>query len=209
MNIHTEESWINWIDQLAENDFVVMDDFLSPVLDGKVKSFFQTKLDENEFERAGLGSVFHKYVDINLRGDFTYWIDKKEDPLMAEMFVLIEEMKAALNRLCFLSLSGYEFHLAHYPIGTFYKRHLDQFKTKNNRMISVIIYLNEGWKKENGGELKIYKDAGNIVIQPISSRCVLFKSAIIPHEVLKTNVARNSLTGWLLFEPLGLGVLSN
>jgi SM-20-related protein len=205
VNYFPEEKWIDWVDQLSENDYVVIDNFLSPELYQVVRGFLLRKLEEDEFERAGLGSVFNNQLDTSIRGDFTYWLDKNRDNELSVAFDLIEEIKFTLNRYCFLSLSGYEFHLAHYPAGTFYKRHVDQFKDKSNRMISVIIYLNEGWQKGDGGELKIYKEDEELTIDPIASRCVMFKSADVPHEVMQTNVGRYSLTGWMLYQPSGVG----
>lgn len=207
MNIYSEEKWIDWVDQLSQNDYVIIDDFLSPQLYWQVRSFFLQKLEEDEFQRAGLGSVFNNVLDTKIRGDFTYWLDKGRDEELSEAFDLIEEVKSTLNRYCFLSLSGYEFHLAHYPEGTFYKRHVDRFQDRSNRMISVIIYLNEGWQKGDGGELKIFKYDTEIIVDPIAGRCVMFKSADVPHEVMQTNVGRYSLTGWLLYQPSGVGYL--
>ncbi|MEQ8906520.1 2OG-Fe(II) oxygenase [Ekhidna sp.] len=207
MNFFPEEKWIDWVDQLSENDYVVIDNFLSPELYQVVRKFLLQRLEEDEFKRAGLGSVFNNQLDTSIRGDFTYWLDKDRDITLSPAFELIEEIKFTLNRFCFLSLSGYEFHLAHYPAGTFYKRHVDQFQDRSNRMISVIIYLNEGWKHGDGGELKIYKDEEELLIDPIAGRCVMFKSADVPHEVMKTNVGRYSLTGWMLYQPSGVGYL--
>lgn len=207
MNYFPEEKWIDWVDQLSENDYVVIDNFLSPELYQVVRGFLLRKLEEDEFERAGLGSVFNNQLDTSIRGDFTYWLDKNRDNELSVAFDLIEEIKFTLNRYCFLSLSGYEFHLAHYPAGTFYKRHVDQFKDKSNRMISVIIYLNEGWKQGDGGELKIFKNDEELLVDPIAGRCVMFKSADVPHEVIKTNVGRYSLTGWMLYQPSGVGYI--
>lgn len=207
VNFFSEEKWIDWVDQLSENDYVVIDNFLSPELYQAVRGFLLQKLEEDEFKRAGLGSVFNNQLDTTIRGDFTYWLDKERDTSLALAFELIEEIKSTLNRFCFLSLSGYEFHLAHYPAGTFYKRHVDQFQDRSNRMISVIIYLNEGWKQGDGGELKIYKEEEELLIDPIAGRCVMFKSADVPHEVMKTNVGRYSLTGWMLYQPSGVGYI--
>lgn len=172
-----------------------------------VRGFLLQKLEVDEFKRAGLGSAFNNQKDTSIRGDFTYWLDKDRDTLLTPAFDLIEEIKFALNRYCFLSLTGYEFHLACYPAGTFYKRHVDQFQDRSNRMISVIIYLNEGWKQGDGGELKIYKEDEELLIDPIAGRCVMFKSADVPHEVMKTNVGRYSLTGWMLYQPSGVGYI--
>lgn len=207
MRYHNEEKWLNWVDALSENDYVVIDNFLSADLYQQIRTFFLQRLEEDEFHRAGLGSVFNNQLNTSIRGDFTYWIDKQRDIELAPIFGLVEETIAVFNRYCYLSLSGYEFHLAHYPAGTFYKKHVDQFKDRSNRMISVVIYLNEGWKKGDGGELKIYKNGDEILVDPTSARCVMFKSADVPHEVMKTRVGRYSLTGWLLYQPSGVGYL--
>lgn len=205
MNFHPEEKWIDWVDQLSLNDFVVIDDFLPEPLYDQVRGFLVHKLEEDAFDRAGIGSSANKLKDTSIRGDFTYWIDKERDQSLTDAFGVIEEAKDVLNRFCFLSLSGYEFHLAYYPKGTFYKRHVDQFKERSNRMISMIIYLNEGWKKGDGGELKIFREDEELIINPIARRCVMFKSAEVPHEVMQTNVGRYSLTGWMLYQPSGVG----
>ena len=205
MNFHPEEKWINWVDQLSLNDFVVINDFLPEDLYKRLRTFLLLKLEEDEFERAGIGSSVKKMQDTSIRGDFTYWLDKNRDLDLSPAFDIIEEAKDTLNRFCFLSLSGYEFHLAYYPEGTYYKKHLDQFQERSNRMISMIIYLNEGWKKGDGGELKIFREDEEQLIEPIAGRCVMFKSADVPHEVMKTNVGRYSLTGWLLYTPSGVG----
>ena len=204
---YTDEKWLNWVDLLSEHDYVVIDDFLPADLYQQVSHFFMKKLEVDEFERAGLGSIFNNVQDTKIRGDYTYWLDKARDIELHKVFTLVEEAVSAFNRFCYLSLSGYEFHLAHYPKGAFYKRHVDQFKDRNNRMISVVMYFNEDWKEGDGGELKIFKQDEEILVAPIAGRCVMFKSADVPHEVTKTNISRYSLTGWLLYQPSGVGYL--
>ncbi|GAB4228884.1 MAG: 2OG-Fe(II) oxygenase family protein [Ekhidna sp.] len=205
-SLETEE-WINRVDTLSEQGYVVVDDFLPPALYHKTRSFFMQKMEEEAFHRAGLGSVFNNQIDTSIRGDFTYWLDRARDEELSDLFGVISETISVFNQYCFLCLSGYEFHLAHYPAGTFYKRHLDQFKDSNNRMISVIIYLNEGWKDGDGGELRIFEPDKETLVQPYANRCVMFKNAEIPHEVTLTNVSRYSLTGWLLYQPSGVGYM--
>ena len=109
------------------------------------------------------------------------------------------------NRYCFLSLSGYEFHLAKYPPGGHYDKHMDQFQNRSNRLISVIIYLNDEWQKGNGGELEIDHNDQSVLISPLAGRCVFFKSDKVLHGVLESNADRYSLTGWLLHKPSALG----
>lgn len=137
---YTESQWISWIDDLANNDFIVIDDFL-PIEDyQKIKDYFALK--ENEFNRAGIGSI-HNQVIAEIRGNFTYWLDRTKDLEMATWFDAANVIKQHLNRYCYLSLAGDEFHFAHYPKGSFYKKHLDQFKERINRIITVLLYLND------------------------------------------------------------------
>lgn len=192
----SEETWIKWMDRLSEDDVVVIDDFITEADFATVMAFFSTKLAENKLLKAAIGSS-NRLVDETIRGDYTYWLDQEQDVELKPIFDLLDEAIQKLNRYCYLGLTGSEFHLAHYPEGTFYKKHLDQFKEKSTRVISFIIYLNENWKKGDGGELKVFQDGGDYLIQPLARRCVLFKSGTVPHEVQKTNVSRYSLTGWL------------
>jgi SM-20-related protein len=126
---------------------------------------------------------------------------------LKEFFDLKSELIEKLRRICFISLSGSEFHIAKYPEGSHYDRHLDQFNERSNRQITVLIYLNENWKEGDGGELVIYKGEQEIIVEPIARRLLLFKSDVIEHEVLTTNVPRYSLTGWLLRQPQSVGYL--
>ncbi len=205
MAFHSEDQWLSWIDQLSEDDHIVIDNFIEEGVYQTARSFLLDKLEDQRFLKAKIGPGSEEQIVSEVRGDYIYWLDRVRDTSLQPFFELIDETIFILNRYCFLSLSGFEFHLAHYPAGSFYKRHLDQFKSRNNRMISMIIYLNEGWKPGDGGELKIYKDSGDITVEPLSGRCVLFKSDTVPHEVLKTQVSRYSLTGWLLYLPSGVG----
>ncbi len=165
------------------------------------------QLAKDEFNEAGIGSVFNNVLEKSIRSDQTFWLDRNRDKKISEYFELVDELISKLNRYCYLSLSGFEFHLAYYPHGSFYKRHLDSFSDRSNRMISVIIYMNENWKQGDGGELVIYKENEEVIVEPIENRCVLFKSQELEHEVLLANKDRFSVTGWLLYQPSGVGYI--
>ncbi|MFC7358302.1 2OG-Fe(II) oxygenase [Jejudonia soesokkakensis] len=203
-NCHTLEDWLSWMDELSLHDYVIVDNFLDhPRLD-IIQSFFKTHLED--FKKAGIGALNDNVIREDIRGDFTFWLDQKRDVALDEIWSLIEETMFIYNRYCFLGLSGYEFHLAHYPKGGHYSKHLDQFNARNNRTISMIIYLNKNWQKGDGGELEIFlQDGTSFLVEPIESRCVMFKSAEVPHAVLASNKPRYSLTGWLLQQPSTLG----
>ncbi|WP_318344129.1 2OG-Fe(II) oxygenase [Flagellimonas baculiformis] len=201
---HSLEDWLSWMDDLSSKDYVIIDHFLRDELYAEIRSFFLDMLPK--FNEAGIGADTEKQINSKIRGDFTYWLDRERDSHLRTYWGLVDEIMQMFNRYCYLSLSGYEFHLAHYPSGGHYDKHLDQFERRNNRMISVVIYLNEGWQRGDGGELEIFeKDGSSFLVDPLAARCVMFKSAEVPHAVLQAHKSRFSLTGWLLYQPSALG----
>ena len=205
--MYTDEQWIQWFDKLAEDDFVVVDDFLSDQQLRLIMDFFRQAEENDHLKKAGIGTSGEFKIASSVRGDFIHWLDENRDSELADFFDIKNELIDKLKRYCYLSLSGSEFHIAKYPKGSHYNRHLDQFNERSNRQITVLIYLNENWKKGDGGELVIYKVGKDIVVEPVAKRLLLFKSDVIEHEVLKTNVPRYSLTGWLLHQPASVGYL--
>ena len=202
---HTASKWNEWMDQLAIQDYVFIDNFISDELFLKIKDYFQSLLQKNDFSKAAIGSSEQRKVETSIRGDFIYWLDQNIDAELEELFELLNGLVEKLREYLLLSISDYEFHFALYPPKTRYEKHVDQFKGKNNRVISVLIYLNENWRPGDGGELKIYQSDGKeMLIQPIAKRLVMFKSDIVEHEVMTTQIPRKSLTGWLLHKPASL-----
>jgi SM-20-related protein len=134
-----------------------------------------------------------------VRGDYIQWIDKSTAP--PELLVYLDrlhELALFLNRSLFLSLKDAEVHMTVYPAGTFYKRHLDQFRKDDHRILSVICYLNENWTESDGGQLRLYLDDENLDVQPTAGTLVCFRSDQLEHEVLPARRQRLSLTGWML-----------
>ncbi len=199
---------LTWIDKLADNDFIVIDHFLTDSELDQLQVIFTNLIEGNDLVKAGIGS-FDRQVINEVRGDFIHWIDEKVDRRLDFFFDRTNEMVELLNRYCYLGIKSHEFHFALYPAGSYYEKHLDQFQEQKNRMISVVFYLNQNWQNGDGGELKIYRPEGDLIIDPIANRLVLFKSDIVAHEVLITHVPRKSITGWLLRKPSGLGFLSS
>lgn len=203
-NCHKQEDWLSWMDELSLNDYVIVDNFLDVHRLNTIQSFFQSHLDS--FTKAGIGALGDNVIRQDIRGDYTFWLDRKRDTELNDFWNLVDETMYIYNRYCFLGLSGYEFHLAHYPKGGHYDKHLDQFNNRNNRTISMVIYLNRNWQKGDGGELEIFlKDGTSLLVEPIEARCVMFKSAVVPHGVRASNKPRYSLTGWLLHYPSAVG----
>ena len=107
-----------------------------------------------------------------------------------------------------------ELSYLYYPAGGFYKRHLDVpeetdgwhlrhregsiSKFALRRVISFILYLEQNWQEEWGGELRVWKPGtGETVdILPSCGTLVLFFSDLIRHEVLETHCGRRCVVGW-------------
>lgn len=198
------EEWLSWVDKLSADHYVVIDRFLNEEGYRALHSFF-TK-NQHRFTPAGIGALEQNTVEREIRGDRTYWLDRSRDTELEHFWALVDETIAVFNRYCYLSLSGYEFHLADYPPGGHYDKHVDQFQGRNNRMISMVIYLNDSWQPGDGGELELDDAHGNtLTVEPVAGRCVLFKSDCVPHAVKEAHKQRHSVTGWLLYQPAALG----
>ena len=148
---------------------------------------------------AGVGKRFTFQNNLKVRGDLISWIDEKNPDLVERRFLdQIESFIQYLNRTCYTGINSYEFHYAFYETGSFYKRHLDQFHNDRGRKFSVVTYLNDDWQPEDGGELVLYLDGGEKIIQPEGGRVIFFKADEIEHEVKPARRDRLSIAGWLL-----------
>jgi SM-20-related protein len=186
-------------DELADKSYAVVNDFL---LDKEVNDILETpyfRNYKNHFKKAGIGKQQGLQMNEAIRGDYIMWIDKNSAPDAALVYLnRLHELVQHLNRSLFLSLKGVEVHMTVYPIGSFYKKHLDQFKKDDKRKLSVICYLNTHWEEMHGGQLRIYAEKQSLDILPIAGRLVCFRSDVLEHEVLPATRERLSLTGWVL-----------
>lgn len=186
------------IDSFIEDKVGVAEGFLSVSLSTHLKENLIALFENKKFLNAGVGNDVLVNQNKLIRSDVIYWLDKKHDNQYEnDFFDLMDEFVAYLNRTCYTGITGYEFHYTLYEPGTFYKKHIDQFQHNGSRQYSMIMYLNAGWKTEDGGELRIYHADEEQNISPNSGKSVFFKSSDLAHEVLLTNKQRMSITGWL------------
>jgi len=188
-------------DGLANDGISVVDDFLSKE---EVSGIIHTDEFKNgllRFKKAGIGKAQQKQVNETIRGDYIQWVDRTQAPPSIQLYLeRLSQLMVCLNQSLFLSLKEAEVHMTIYPVGSFYKRHLDQFKKDDHRKLSVICYLNENWTAEEGGHLRVYLQDGSADFLPLAGRLVCFRSDLLEHEVLMAARERLSLTGWLLDE---------
>ncbi|ELR71043.1 Oxidoreductase [Fulvivirga imtechensis AK7] len=205
MNITTDS--LEFIaDNLANQDYAIVDHFLSLEEVNAILEVFALHQDNDKFKRAGIGKDENLQYDRSIRGDYIKWIDPQNAMPPVKLFLSkIDELKDYLNRTCFLGIKDYETHFTIYPPGSFYKRHLDQFQNDGARKISFICYLNKNWQSGDGGELRLYLGDEVKDVAPTAGKLACFRSEIIEHEVLLSKKDRFSLTGWMLNHPVGLG----
>ncbi len=197
------------VNKVAEHGFCVMDNFV-PHADISALSDEITLLNDNfQMQEAGTGRA-HKVINSKLRGDIIYWLNETEATIAQEAyFSKMEALRLSLNQHLYLGLFGLESHLALYPTGAGYKKHIDRFKGNSSnlpvRQISCILYLNQDWLGEYGGDLRLYLNTNDgadieskIDIAPLGGRLVVFLSDTFYHEVLPATQDRMSLTGWFL-----------
>ena len=192
-------------DGLANHGYAVIDHFLN---EKEVESVLQLDNFQRglaEFKKAGIGQSASKQINERVRGDFIQWIDRETAPeALLAYLAKIDALILFLNQNLFLSLKDFEMHMTVYPIGSYYKRHLDQFKANDHRKLSVICYLNENWKEEHGGQLRMHLQNEHKDFLPVAGRLVCFRSDQVQHEVLPATRERLSLTGWMLDQKIDL-----
>lgn len=186
-------------DNLAEQGLAVVDQFLSQnEVNDILESEYYHKA-RSILRRAGIGKNEGHQVNEAIRGDYIHWLNHHHAPPPFNIYLTrLRQLQQFLNHTLFLCLRDFEIHLTTYPPGTFYKRHLDQFKKDDHRKLSVICYLNNDWQECHGGQLRIFRDGQVLDVLPLSGRLVCFRSDQIEHEVLPATRERLSLTGWML-----------
>lgn len=153
------------------------------------------------FRAAGIGRGEGQAVRTQVRSDRICWLDPGvHDGALGVYLGRLEELRQTLNRELTLGLFDFEGHLALYPTGSCYRRHLDQFQGWELRILTVILYLNAEWRSADGGTLRLYTDPvcpdGYVEIAPRGGTLVTFLSARFEHEVMPAVRERLSLTGW-------------
>lgn len=193
-----QEIFDKLIDSFITNKIGIADGFLTPGLAGKLKANLSRLYATDQLGHAGTGNAVEVAHNKTVRGDMICWLDRAHGNADENEFLdIMDSFVLYLNNTCYTGITGYEFHYALYDTGSFYTRHLDQFRNNDSRQYSMIIYLNEDWTIADGGELCIHHAGHQQHIAPESGKSIFFKSSELLHEVLLTHKPRMSITGWL------------
>jgi len=136
---------------LRTRDFAVRDEFLTPQQVRALIDCAEMRRERGGFVAARIGAGRSLERREEIRGDSICWLS---EPLYAperELFRSLEELRLQLNRSGFLGLFESEWHYARYPPGAGYARHIDQPQGREQRRVSLVLYLNEQWQSCDGG----------------------------------------------------------
>lgn len=198
---HTQALAQQVANSLADKGWCITDDFLPPLHISQLRHEAKQQWLAGQFRRAGVGRGEDLEVRDEVRTDRVAWLDPNDLSAAQRLYWgRLEQLRLALNRSLFLGLYELEAHLAVYPPGSYYRKHLDQFRGIGERTLSCILYLNDAWQAQDGGTLRLYTDRNHPeaseLIFPEGGRLVTFFSARFLHEVEPAQRERFSLTGW-------------
>ena len=187
------------VERIAEQGYAVIEHFLNQDQVKALALQAQSLQSAGEMHKATTGVA--KIENASRRGDFIHWIEASEaSTAEADYLNAMADLQQAINQAFFLGLFELESHFAIYPPGAGYQKHLDQFIGKEERKVSCILYLNNDWHSNDGGQLRIYLDKKDethfMDIPPQAGTLVVFLSSDFLHEVLPAKRERMSITGW-------------
>lgn len=183
---------------IEDKGWSVQENFLSKALVKQLHETLTSLRQQGALKQAGIGRELNFHIEQSIRSDEISWFDEsKLNEAQKEFLQLTQKLQDVMNEKFFLGLFELEIHFALYAPNSYYKRHLDQHKNQDTRVITLIFYLNDNWNEEDGGQLKLYlENEQSILIPPNSGTIVCFISADFEHEVLPAKRERASMTGW-------------
>ena len=189
---------MDYIDHLVQHNWCTIRDRIPSSLVTELYKESEGLFKSQQFKQAAIGKS--ETVEQSIRSDNILWFDDNNPSIIQQRYLsCIDEIRNELNEALYLGAASFECHYAVYPAGSFYKRHIDNFHHSSERVLSCILYLNDSWSKDQGGELRIYTDSSDNIIEilPEAGTLVLFRSELLEHEVLAAKRERYSVTGWL------------
>lgn len=187
------------VDALVERGWFAGERFIDASLCQALHDELRQLSANQALSEAGIGRGDQHQLRRDIRGDAILWLDR-ESQAQRHYLALMAELQQQINRALYLGLFEFEAHFAEYPPGAFYKRHVDSFQGRANRIVSTVLYLNPDWPADGGGEMAIYAEDDETQevarIRPEAGTFMCFLSDRVPHAVLPTRHPRASIAGW-------------
>lgn len=180
---------------------MVVPDFIEPELISELRAECRRFVAKGALRAAAVGSGADRQTRSDIRTDEIRWLEEADaTPAQQRCLAHFEALRRALNRELQLGLFDFECHFSRYAPGALYRKHLDQFRGDGRRRLSCVLYMNENWARQDGGELRLHLDAAGAGkfedVLPVAGTLVLFLSERFAHEVLPAKRERLSLAGW-------------
>ena len=186
------------IDAIATRGYVIAPEFIDLATVAALRSRALESDAAGLFSAAAVGHGFGRMERVDIRGDRICWIDSTtRDPAERSLFSALEAVRFTANRALQLGLFEFEAHYAIYAPGRGYARHRDRFRDDDARVLSIVVYLNDHWRAEEGGALRLHlPDGATRDVTPRAGTLTAFFSDRFPHEVLPATRQRLSIAGW-------------
>lgn len=189
--------WAAAVETIAERGWVLLPDALPAACWQALRAEAGALHGAAGFAPARIGRASGRVRETAVRSDELCWL---EPGMLAggRYLAWLEGLREALNRELYLGIAELEAQYAHYPVGAFYKTHVDRHRDSNARVISAVCYLNPEWPDDAGGEIVMYAADGGELFRapPRGGSLLLFRSMDMPHEVLPATRERWSIAGW-------------
>lgn len=194
------------MDDLSEKGWSWQPGFLPEALYRALHAEVQAIDAEDDLTPAGIGRESAFQLDRSIRRSRIAWLDGST-PAQAGFLQWAEQLREAINRALMIGLFEFEACYAVYRPGGFYDRHLDSFEGARNRVVSLVVYLNEDWSPENGGALLVWPEGADAQADPAArllperAGVVFMLSETIPHAVEVTHAPRYAIAAWWRVNP--------
>ncbi len=188
--LHRHEHRPGEVEALGAAGYFVRDGFLGAELAHAVR----VEAGAQSLHRAGIRHAHT--LDALVRTDEITWLTAADTTgAMALAVGCFTELMGEMNERAWLGLRSFDLQLSRYQEGGKYARHRDAFPGQDNRRLTAIVYLNEGWIAPRGGRLQLFLEPP-VLVDPVIDRLVVFRSELVEHEVLESHAERWALTAW-------------
>ncbi|EEY53299.1 uncharacterized protein PITG_06940 [Phytophthora infestans T30-4] len=130
--------------------------------------------------------------------------DQSSVPFLRDFFeqqVVFGSLHQALPG--WLGLAGHMVKVQHNAGRGCFPMHFDTYGG-DGKCVTAVLYLNEEWKPEDGGEIVLYPfPKSRVVVQPRFGELVLFSSQQMLHRVMPATKPRYALTTWMKYQTRG------